>query len=96
MRPKQGTALRKLFSLPSTYPLPDKISLRLWNKIFFMGIYRQIQTVAFKVLQEGGSWVSRNGAVQMLSLTPNMFSGKFIKSERVSAVLREQIVLNAK
>ena len=31
-RPEQRAALRKLFSLPSTYPSPDKILLRLWNK----------------------------------------------------------------
>ena len=46
--------------------------------------YRNIQTFAFKVLQECSSWASRNGVVQILFLTPqrNMFAGKFVKSER--------------
>ena len=65
-----------------------------------MEIYRNIhiQTFAFKVLQECGSWASRNGAVQILFLTPNrnMFSGIFVKSERVLFVLREHIVLYVK
>ena len=50
------------------------------------------------MFQECGSWASRNDAVQMLFLTPkkNMFAGKFVTSERVLAVLREQIVVNVK
>ena len=50
----------------------------------FKEIYRNIQTFAFKVLQECSSWASRNGVVQILFLTPqrNMFAGKFVKSER--------------
>ena len=41
------------------------------------------------VLQECGSWASRNGAVQMLFLAPNRtIAGKFVKSERVLAALR--------
>ena len=49
------------------------------------------------MFQECGSWTPRN-AVQMLFLTPNknMFAGKFVKSERVLAVLREQFVVNVK
>ena len=43
---------------------PDKTLLRFWNKNFFREIYRNIQTFAFKVLQESSSWVSGNGAVQ--------------------------------
>ena len=42
-------------SFPSpTTPLspPDKILLRLWNKNFLTEIYRNIQTFAFKVLEE--------------------------------------------
>ena len=38
-------------SLPS-----DKILLHLWNKHFLTEIYRNIQTFAFKVLQECSSW----------------------------------------
>ena len=61
-RRKQWTALRKLFSFASTYLPPDKILLPLWNKKFLMKIYRNIQTSAFKVLQECVSWASRIGA----------------------------------
>ena len=40
-----------------------------------------MQAFAFKVLQECISLVSRNGAMQMFSLTPNknMFPEKFVK-----------------
>ena len=71
----------------------DKILLRLWNKHFLTEICRNIQTFAFKVLQECSFWVSRNGAVQMffLTLNRNLFARKFLKSERFLAVLREHI-----
>ena len=61
-------------------------------------MYRNIQTFAFKVLQECSSWASRNGTVQILFLTPNwnMFAGKFVKLESLLAVLRERIISNAK
>ena len=77
--------LRKLFSLPPTHPSPDKILLRLWNKNFLTEIYRNIYAFTFKVLQECGSWASRNDVKQMLFLTlnRNMSAGKFVKSERV-------------
>ena len=99
MRPKQRAALRKLFSLPSilkTHPPSDKILLRLWNKTFLTEIYRNIQTFAFKVLQECSSLASRNGAAQMFFLTPNrnMFAGKFVKSERYLTVLRKHTIFN--
>ena len=56
---------------------------------FFKETFRNIQTFAFKVLQECSSWVSRNDAVQIFFLTPhrNMFARKFVKSERFLAVL---------
>ena len=40
-----------------------------------------MQTFAFQVLRESISWASRNGAVQIsfLTLTRNMFTGKFVK-----------------
>ena len=63
--PKQRVAFRKLFSLPSTHPSPNKKLLRFWNKHFLMEIYRNTQTFAFKVLQECSSWAPRNGAVQI-------------------------------
>ena len=46
-----------------TYPPSDKILLRLWNKNILAEIYRNIQTLAFKVLQECSSLASRNDAV---------------------------------
>ena len=97
-RLKQRVTLRKLSSLPSTHPPPDKILLRLWNKNFLTEIYRNIQTFPFKVLQESSSWASINGAVQIFFLTSkrNLFAGKFADSERFLAVLREHIIFNAK
>ena len=46
-------------------PTLDINFLRLWNKNFQTVIYRNIQTFAFKVLQECNYWASRNSAVQM-------------------------------
>ena len=88
--------LKDIFQSPPTHRSSDKILLCLWNKNFITEIYRKIQTFTFKEFQECGSWASRNDAVQMLFLTPNrnMFAGKFVKSERVLAVLLEQFVVN--
>ena len=76
---------------------PDKVLLLLWNKN--IEIYRNIQTLAVKVLQECSSWASRNGTapfLQMFFLTPNrnMFAGKFIKWERFLAMLLEHIMFD--
>ena len=97
LRTKQRAALRKLFSFPSTHSPPDKILLHLWNKNFLMKIYRNVQTFAFKVLQECSSWASRNNAVQLFFLTNNRntFAGKF-KGQRFLVVLRENIIFNVK
>ena len=54
-----------------SYSLPDKTLLRLWNKSFVKEVYRNIQTFAFKVLQECSFWASRNGAVQIFFPKPN-------------------------
>ena len=90
--------LRKLFSLPLPHPQPCKILLQLWNKHFLVEIYRNIQAFAFKVFQECSSWLSRNGAVQMFFLTPNrnIFTAKFVKSERFLTVLWEHITFDVK
>ena len=50
------------------------------------------------MLQECSYWASRKGAVQIFFLTPNrnMSAGKFAKSERLLAVLREDIIFNVK
>ena len=98
VRHKKWAALRKLFSLPPTQPSSEKILLSLWNKHFYKEIYRNIQTFAFKVLQECSSSASRNGAVQISFLTPNknMSAGKSVKSERLLPVLQEHIIFNVK
>ena len=91
-----GSLLRKLFSLLPTHPPSDIILLRLWNKNFLTEIYRNMQTFAFKVLQECTSWASRNGAVQILH-HKNMFAGTFVKSEEsFLTLLRQHIIFNAK
>ena len=66
------------------------------TKNFLWRYAKNIQTSAFKVLQECGFWASRNCAVQMFFPTPNrhMFARKFIKLERFLAVLQEHIAFN--
>ena len=56
--------LKEIIQPPPNPPAPGKILLLLWNKNFLTEIYSNIQTFAFKVLQECSSWESRNGAVQ--------------------------------
>ena len=74
--------LKEIIQLSPNLPAPDKILLLLWNKNFLTEIYRNIQTFAFKVLQECSSWASRNGAVQIFFLEKH--------------VLREHIIFNVK
>ena len=96
---QEASCLKEIIQLPpTTQPPPYKILLHLWNKSFLKEIYSIIQTFAFKVLHECNSWASRNGAVQIFFLTPNknMLAGKFVKSERFLAVLREHIIFNVK
>ena len=61
-------------------------------------MYRNIQTFAFKLVQECSSWASGNSLVQMFFPTPNrnMFAGKFVKLERLLAVLWEHVTFNVK
>ena len=68
--------LKEITQPPPNLPAPDKILLLLWNKNFLTELYWNIQTFAFKVLQECSSF---------FFLTPNrnMFSGKLLKSERL-------------
>ena len=97
-RPKQRAALRKLFSLHQSPIPPDKILLNIWNKNFLTEIYRNIQTFAFKVLQEGSSWLSGNGAVQIIFLTPNrnIFTGKFVNWGSFLAKFWEHVTFSFK
>ena len=90
-------ALKEILQSPPNPPPPDLILLNLWNKNFLMGIYRNIQTFAFNVLQECSSWASRNSAVQIFFIyTKQKHAGKFVKRKRVLAVFREHIVFNVK
>ena len=89
----------KEFIQPPPPPIPpDKILLRLCNRNALKKICRNLQTFAFKVLQECSFWASGNGTVQMFFLTPNrnMFAWKFPKWERFLAVFREDIIFNVK
>ena len=97
-RPKQRAALRKLLSLHQPPIPPDKILLHLWNKNFLREIYRNIQTFAFKVLQESSSWASGNVAVKMIFLAPNrnIFAGKFGNWKSFLAVFWEYVIFNFK
>ena len=85
-----ASCLKRNYST-SSQPIPIRQTL-----LFLTEIYRKTQTFAFKVLQECGSWASRNREVQMSFLTPNrnLFAGIFVKSERFLAVLREYIAFN--
>ena len=63
---QMASHLKEIIQTPPNPPLPpEKTLLRLSNKHFFTEIYRNIQTFAFKVLQECNSWEARNRAVQM-------------------------------
>ena len=77
-------------------PQPVKILLHFWNKNVLTEIYRNIQTFAFKVLQECSSWMWRNDEAKMFYLTPHrkMLAEKFVKWGRFLAVLREHIIFN--
>ena len=81
----------------SPHPQPHSILLCFWNKNSLTEIHSNIHTLAFKVLQECSSWMSRNGAMQIF-FSPNrkMFAGKFIKWEQFSVVLRGHISFNVK
>ena len=85
-------------STPSPPTPSDKILLRLWNKNFLRKIYINIQTFAFKVLQECSSWVSGRDAVQMFFLITNrkVFAGKFVKCEKFLVVYWQIIIFNVK
>ena len=85
-----ASCLKEIIQLPHS-PTP-KVLLHLWSKHCLMEIYRNIQTFAFKVLQESSSWASRNGAVQMFFMTLNR--NMFVKSQRLLAVSRGHIVFN--
>ena len=95
-RPKQRAALRKLFSLYQPPIPPDEILLNLWNKNFLREIYKNIQTFAFKVLQESSYWPSGNGVVQIIFLTPNrnIFAGKFVNWECFLAKFWEHVIFS--
>ena len=94
-RSKQWAAL-KTFSLPQAHPPPDRTFSEKY--FFFKEIYRNIQTFAFKVLQECSCWAPKNGVVQIFFLARkrNMFAGNFVKSERFLFAFREHIIFTVK
>ena len=91
MRKKQQAALRNSFGL--THQIKTSC---LCNKNFLKEICRNIQTYAFNVLPKCSFGVHRNSAEQVfyLTLTRDMFSGKFVKWARFLAVLLEYIFYN--
>ena len=94
---KTASRLKEIVQPPPNPLPPDKILISLWNKNL-REIHRNIQTFAFKVLQESSCWVSGNGAGQMFFLTPNrnMFAGKFVNWECSLAVFSRHIIFNFK
>ena len=90
-----ASRLKEIIQSPSTPHTNLATSLK---QNFLREICRNIQTFAFKVLQESSSWASGNGAVQMFFLTPNrnMFAGKFVNWESFLAVFWEHIIFNFK
>ena len=75
-----ASRLKEIIQSPSTPHTNLATSLK---QNFLREICRNIQTFAFKVLQESSSWASGNGAVQILFFTPNrnMVAGKFVNEK---------------
>ena len=80
-----ASRLKEIIQSPSTPHTNLATSLK---QNFLREICRNIQTFAFKVLQESSSWASGNGAVQIYFLTPNrsIFAGNFLSQENFLAV----------
>ena len=74
----------------STQPLPDRKLLTSLKQNFSDGD-QECADICFPTCKQCSSWVSRNGAVQIIFLTPtrNIFAGKFVKWVRVLAALQE-------
>ena len=99
MRPKQWTALKKLFSLPPTPDPQDKILRCLWDKHFLTKICRNIQIFFFKELQERSSLGCQEMAeckCFFLTHQRNMFAGNFVKWEGFLVVFQEHLIFNVK
>ena len=97
--PKQQATLRKLFSQPFPNPTPSRqyLTTSLEEKFSYGNIQKYIG-ICFQSASRMRSWTSRNYALQMFFLKPNrnMLAGKFVKSERLLAVLQENIISNIK
>ena len=91
--------LRKLFSQPFPNPAPSRqyLTTSLEEK-FSYGNIQKYTGICFQSASRMRSWTSRNYALQMFFLKPNrnMLAGKFVKSERLLAVLQENIISNIK
>ena len=85
--------LKEFIQPPSNPPPTGKVLLRQWKKTFLKEICRNIQRFPFRVLQECSSWALRDGAVQIFFLISNRhkFARKFVKSERLLAVVSESM-----
>ena len=70
--------------MPGKFQLFNAILIEV-SKCWKIEIYRNIQTFAFQVIWEYSSWACRNGAVQMVFVTPtkSMLAGKFLKVSKV-------------
>ena len=90
--------LKEIIQPPPNPPQLYKILLSLWNKLFLTEIteiYRHLRSKCFKYAVLGGQEMAQ---CKCFFLTPNrnMFTGKFVKSERSLAVLREHIIFDIK
>ena len=79
-----ATILPLKSTLPGKFQLFNAILIEV-SKCWKIEIYRNIQTFAFQVIWEYSSWACRNGAVQMVFVTPtkSMLAGKFLKVGKV-------------
>ena len=80
LKAQTASRLKEIIYPPSIPPPPDFV---FWNKNFLKEIYWNIQTLAFKVLQECSYWASRNDVIQFFfwhqvktCLLENLWSGK--------------------
>ena len=90
-----ASRLKEIIQSPSTPHTNLATSLK---QNFLREICRNIQTFAFKVLQESSSWASGNGAVQILFFTPNrnMVAGKFVNWESFWTMFWDHVIFNFK
>ena len=79
-----ASRLKEIIQPPPLPKSPDQILLFLWNKSFLTEIYRNVQTFAFKELQECSFLASRKGLMQCFFLT---LCWKICKVRKVSGII---------